>query len=297
MAQIITYFIETVAGNEEKAKDFKSLWALSYQMYKEEHVQKILLKSGFETVIIHQRCEKNSADKIVTRIHHTSGEIQFAKCGCVAGKDSRISCKHITSLCYALENFSWLFLHEPKEIACTNLLQKWTQPRKRCISPKVNKLDFSIESHDKIKKTRYLQGRNPVEIVGNILENDVTAVQNLKSRLEAFQKQHPKAKPSMLSVLDGSSPISSSMSPPVSSIYMSGMLTDQWKVKPSWLLMEANFGCQFQFATQACMSVLVSHVTFYIFWQVFIGNTHKTYFQNIEISLRILNIFLQSQTK
>ena len=62
------------------------------------------------------------------------------------------------------------------------------------------------------------------------------------------------------------------------------MLTGQWKVKPRWPPMEANFGRQFQFPTRACMSVLVSHATFYIFWHVFFGNTHKACLQNIEIS-------------
>ena len=73
--------------------------------------------------------------------------------------------------------------------------------------------------------------------------------------------------------------------------------TGQWKVKPRWPPMEDNFGRQFQSPTWACTSVLVSHTTFYIFWQVFFGNTHKTCLQNIEISLRILNIFRQSQTE
>ena len=84
---------------------------------------------------------------------------------------------------------------------------------------------------------------------------------------------------------------------PVNSISISGMLTSQWKVKPRWPPMEANFGRQFQSPTRACTSVLVSHATFYIFWRVFFGNTHKTCLQKIEMSLRISNIFRQSQTE
>ena len=83
----------------------------------------------------------------------------------------------------------------------------------------------------------------------------------------------------------------------VNSVSISGMLTGQWKAKPRWPPTEANFGRQFQSPTQACTSVLVSHATFYIFWRVFLGNTHETCLQNIEISLRILNIFRQSQTE
>lgn len=88
MAQIINYFIEGVVGDNEKWKDFKSLRESSYQMFKEGHIQKIMLKSGYETVII--KCDflpemrKDYVYKIIMRINDKSGEIQFAKCGCVA---------------------------------------------------------------------------------------------------------------------------------------------------------------------------------------------------------------------
>ena len=146
---------------------------------------------------------KDRVYKIIMRIHHTSGEIQFAKCGCIAGKGPRACCKHIASVCYALENFSRLFLDEPEEIACTDLLQKWNQPRKRRLSPKkISELNFSIESHNKVKRTRNLQGRKPGDINGQISENDVKVVENLKSRLESFQKENPQVKLSLLSVLN-----------------------------------------------------------------------------------------------
>ena len=219
MAQIINYFIEAVAGDKEKTNDFKSLRESSYQMFKEGHVQKIELKRGYETIIIKCNClpemRKDRVYKIIMRIHHTSGEIQFAKCGCVAGKGPRACCKHIASVCYALENFSRLFLDEPEEIACTDLLQKWNQPRKRRLSPKkISELNFSIESHNKVKRTRNLQGRKPGDIIGQISENDVKVVENLKSRLESFQKENPQVKLSLLSVLNSTSPSNRSLSPP-----------------------------------------------------------------------------------
>ena len=120
-----------------------------------------MLKSGYETVIIKCDClpemRKDRVYKITMRINDKSGEIQFAKCGCVAGKGPRASCKHIASVCYSLKNFSGVFLDEPEHLACTDLLQKWNQPRKRRLSPKkINELDFAIESHNKKKKTRGL---------------------------------------------------------------------------------------------------------------------------------------------
>ena len=108
MAQIINYFIEAVAGDKEKTNDFKSLRESSYQMFKEGHVQKIELKRGYETIIIKCNClpemRKDRVYKIIMRIHHTSGEIQFAKCGCVAGKGPRACCKHIASALYRQVN-------------------------------------------------------------------------------------------------------------------------------------------------------------------------------------------------
>ena len=50
------YFIEAVSGDNEKAKDFKSFRESSFQMFKEGHVQNILLKGGYETVIIKCDC-------------------------------------------------------------------------------------------------------------------------------------------------------------------------------------------------------------------------------------------------
>ena len=117
MAQIINYFIEAVSGDNVESKDFKSLRESSYQMFKEGHIQNIMLKSGNETVIIKCDClpeiQKDRAYKIMMRINDKSGEIHFAKCGCVAGKGPRASCKHIVCVCYSLENFSWVFLGEP----------------------------------------------------------------------------------------------------------------------------------------------------------------------------------------
>ena len=73
------------------------------------------------------------------------------------------------------------------------------------------------------------------------------------------------------------------------------MLTDQWNVKPRLPPMEGNFVRQFQSPTRACTSVLVSHAIYYIFWKVFLENTHKTCLQKTEMSVRILNVFRQSQ--
>ena len=79
-------------------------------MFKEGHVQKIELKRGYEcSIIIKCNCfpemRKDRVYKIIIMwIHRRSGEIQFAKCGCVAGKGPRACCKLIASALYRQVN-------------------------------------------------------------------------------------------------------------------------------------------------------------------------------------------------
>ena len=84
---------------------------------------------------------------------------------------------------------------------------------------------------------------------------------------------------------------------PVNSFSISENANWPMKSKTKMDAMEANFGRQFQFPTRACTSVLVSYATFYSFLKSFLSK----YTQNISLkdrkSLRISNIFLQSQTE
>ena len=60
------------------------------------------------------------------------------------------------------------------------------------------------------------------------------------------------------------------------------MLTGQWKVKPRWPTMEANFGRQLHSPTRACTSVSVPYATFYSFLNSFLSK----YAQNISLKDR-----------
>ena len=44
--------------------------------------------------------------KIQMQLEEASFDIHSAQCGCPAGKGPYASCKHIATLCYALEEFS-----------------------------------------------------------------------------------------------------------------------------------------------------------------------------------------------
>ena len=88
-------------------------------MFKEAYVQKIALKHGFDPVIVKFNClpemRKDRVYEIIMRLHHRTGEIQFAKCGYVPDKCPTASCKYIGSIYYALEDFSRTFLADNDE--------------------------------------------------------------------------------------------------------------------------------------------------------------------------------------
>ena len=84
------------------------------------------------------------------------GEITFASCACPAGKGSPGNCKHIVTLCYALEEFVRLMCTRDFE-TCASKLQTWNQPRKRKFdSQSVYEIDF-------LKKIYRREQRNNVK--------------------------------------------------------------------------------------------------------------------------------------
>ena len=208
MAQVVSYFIEAVASDNERTKDFKSLRQSSFQMYKDGHIQKLQVKIGYNTLLVQCDClpemRKDRVYKLLIRLHKTTADIQFAKCGCVAGKGPKASCKHVAAVCYALEDFSRTFLSgDQSEVSCTDKLMSWNQPRKRRLPPQLlSALDFSVECFDKKKRKREFKGRKSEDIVGQISKKDTNAVKRFQERLDAFQKKNPKLRLGFTAVLN-----------------------------------------------------------------------------------------------
>ena len=65
-------------------------------------------------------------------------DVSSAQCTCPAGKGPFGSCKHIAALCFALEDFAKMreIILEQGEEACTSVLQRWNQPRKKRLESK-----------------------------------------------------------------------------------------------------------------------------------------------------------------
>ena len=58
----------------------------------------------------------------------------YAECECPAGMQPQGSCKHISSLVYALVDFRKL-LTLPDYLTCTDRLQQWNKPRGKYLHP------------------------------------------------------------------------------------------------------------------------------------------------------------------
>ena len=82
----------------------------------------------------------------------SSGDVTEASYDCAAGVGPHGSCKHISALCYTLEDYSKVkSLQSP--VSCTSQLQQWNQPRKRKLEP-CNVADISCVKHEHGKQKR-----------------------------------------------------------------------------------------------------------------------------------------------
>ena len=94
------------------------------------------------------------------------------------------SCKHIAALCFALEDFVKMreIILEQGEDACTSVLQRWNQPRKKRLeSKKIEDIDFSSSCYGKSSCSRtYYKACDP---------RPVSMQKTSKNELEEFTLQ------------------------------------------------------------------------------------------------------------
>ena len=173
------YFVERkVARDKKAASDFSSISEKSFRLFKKGHVQKLELccppteSKGYVRCKVHpQMKEKLYSVELVVQIEKRPGEeentvrsVEWAKCGCPAGKPPHGSCKHLAALFYALEEFCRLGYTREK-VSVTSELQKWNVPRKRDLPPtKAEDLDFSCPLHVQERKPgslKKMKEKNP----------------------------------------------------------------------------------------------------------------------------------------
>lgn len=157
MQNIVSYFIERKAKDDESNKDYKNVSSKAFGLFRHGHVQKIELAS--DTDRTHIRCEclpemkKTFTYKLKLSLS-SSGDIVYASCPCPAGKGPLGSCKHVAALCYALEELKRLKSSREFQ-TCTSRLQEWNQPRKRKLEPQsVYFIDFSKKIYGKEERNK-----------------------------------------------------------------------------------------------------------------------------------------------
>ena len=97
--------------------------------------------------------KKNTMYTLRLVLANDSADIEYAQCGCAAGRGPTGSCKHIAAMCYALEDFYRVHLL-PEHVPSTSRLQTWNQPRKRCLdSAASSDIKFVKMEYGKIKRS------------------------------------------------------------------------------------------------------------------------------------------------
>ena len=82
--------------------------------------------------------EKDRTYSLLLTIDKANVDVSSAQCTCPAGKGPFGSCKHIATQCFALQDFvkTREIILEQGEEACTSVLQRWNQPRKKRLESK-----------------------------------------------------------------------------------------------------------------------------------------------------------------
>ena len=110
IANITNYFINRVTTDGKPANDFKSVTTRAYPLFRAGHIQSVYTRrSGSESYELKCKClPEMRKDRVydVELSMDASGDINTASCGCPAGAGPHGSCKHISALCYALEEYS-----------------------------------------------------------------------------------------------------------------------------------------------------------------------------------------------
>ena len=150
---ITNYFISSLANDGLPRNDFKDLNSHAYPLFKAGHIQSIFVAMQGERYVF--ICLPEMEKDILYNINlsmDSKGEIQTATCGCPAGIGPTASCKRISALCYALEEFYRIRdLRSPQ--SCTSELQKWNKPRKRKLDAcAIDDITFIKHEYGKKKK-------------------------------------------------------------------------------------------------------------------------------------------------
>ena len=135
----------------------------AYRFYKDGHVQEIryhpMLNVPDHICIsakVLPSMRKDRVYHVSVIIKECTSRVMCAYCACPAGLSG--CCNHVTATLYCLEDYFHLGLHEDEKKGCTDRLQTWNQPRKRCVEArpiddvKLTKEHYGVKKNLKIHR-------------------------------------------------------------------------------------------------------------------------------------------------
>ena len=152
LENVLDYLIYQKEEDCLRAEDCKSFKAGGFKLFKEGHVQNIMISQqgtvfGVECKCLPER-KKDRVYKIKVEISTNTCSIHLAECSCPAGKGPHGSCKHIAATLFALESFYDTYQQEDDNLSCTSKLQVWNQPRKRRLDSKcASDISFKVDGY------------------------------------------------------------------------------------------------------------------------------------------------------
>ena len=135
IANITNYFITPVTSDGKPANDFKNLNSHAYPLFKAGHIQPVLAMhkdtSHYIKCVCLPEMKKDKLYKINVTLDRFA-DITQASCTCPAGTGPCGSCKHISALCYALEEVSRIREVRSPD-SCTSTIESITKAKAGCL--------------------------------------------------------------------------------------------------------------------------------------------------------------------
>lgn len=152
---VLDYLINRKEDDCMKAEDWKSFKAGGYRLFKDGHVQDIMVNQKDSLLEIKCNClpemKKDRIYKIQIDISSDTSDVNHAECTCPAGKGPHGSCKHVAAALFALQDFYATYEEmqiSEEDVACTSKLQTWNRPRKRRLDSKcASEISFRVEDY------------------------------------------------------------------------------------------------------------------------------------------------------
>ena len=185
---VVDYLIYRKEEDNMRAEDWKSFKTGGFKLFKEGHVQNIMVHQQGTVFGIDCRClpemKKDRVYKIKVEISTETSSVHLAECSCPAGKGPHGSCKHIAATLFALENFYVTCQEtEDESVSCTSKLQVWNQPRKKRLDSKpAGDISFKVEeyNHKPCRHPKEFMDPRPVELQKTTDEEKAEFITNLK---------------------------------------------------------------------------------------------------------------------